>query len=91
MTPSFFSRSSKRCPQIRLTAQDAFREHTVTQLKAELECLCQQVEQMLIRLPVKEAAKDTPKKKWYDLSAEGLIEAAKIVIATVAKILSFLL
>lgn len=60
-------------------------------LKTELERLCKQVEQMLTQLPeekkedaaqdldnfVKEATKDTPRKKWYELSAEGLIEAAK--------------
>ncbi|WP_339137698.1 MAG: COR domain-containing protein [Candidatus Electrothrix sp. GW3-4] len=60
-------------------------------LKAELERLCQQVEQMLPQLPedkrkeaaqdldslVKEVTKESPRKKWYELSAEGLIEAAK--------------
>uniref|UniRef100_UPI004056F566 COR domain-containing protein n=1 Tax=Candidatus Electronema sp. TaxID=2698783 RepID=UPI004056F566 len=80
-------------------------------LKAELERLCQQVEQMLTQLPeekkqeavqdldsfVKEATKDTPRRKWYELSAEGLIEAAKAcagmtapVTATVKGILELL-
>jgi small GTP-binding protein len=80
-------------------------------LKAELERLCQQVEQMLTQLPeekkqeavqdldsfVKEATKDAPRRKWYELSAEGLIEAAKAcagmtapVTATVKGILELL-
>ncbi|MCI5121980.1 MAG: hypothetical protein D3908_12470 [Candidatus Electrothrix sp. AUS4] len=80
-------------------------------LKAELKRLCQQVEQMLPQLPeekkeevaqdleslVKEATKDAPRKKWYELSAEGLIEAAKAcagmaapVTATVKSILALL-
>lgn len=80
-------------------------------LKAELERLCQQVEQMLAELPqekgeevaqdldslVKEATKETPRKKWYELSAEGLLEAAKTcagmaapVTTTVKSILALL-
>ena len=80
-------------------------------LKAKLERLCQQVEQMLTQLPeekkqeavqdldsfVKEATKDAPRRKWYELSAEGLIEAAKAcagmtapVTATVNGILELL-
>ncbi len=80
-------------------------------LKTELERLCQQVEQMLPQLPeekkqeaaqdldsfVKEATKDTPRKKWYELSAEGLIEAATAcagmaapVTATIKSILALL-
>ncbi len=80
-------------------------------LKAELERLCQQVEQMLPELPeekkeevsqdldslVQEATKETPRQKWYELSAEGLIEAAKAcagmaapVTATIKSILALL-
>jgi GTPase SAR1 family protein len=80
-------------------------------LKSALEHLCQQVEQMLTKLPeekkeevaqdldsfVKEATKDAPRRKWYELSAEGLIEAAKAcagmtapVTATVKGILELL-
>lgn len=80
-------------------------------LKAELERLCQQVEQLLPQLPeekreeaaqdldslVKEATKETPRRKWYELSAEGLIEAAKAcagmaapVTATIKGILALL-
>jgi hypothetical protein len=80
-------------------------------LKAELERLCQQVEQLLPQLPeekreeaaqdldslVKEATKETPRKKWYELSAEGLLEAAKTcagmatpVTATIKSILALL-
>ncbi|XOF33918.1 MAG: COR domain-containing protein [Candidatus Electrothrix sp. YB6] len=80
-------------------------------LKTELERLCQQVEQMLPELPeekreeaaqdldslVKEATKETPRRKWYELSAEGLIEAAKAcagmaapVTATIKGILALL-
>ncbi|WP_446011798.1 COR domain-containing protein [Candidatus Electrothrix sp.] len=97
------------------TIQNSF--NTVAQsaaepaLKAELERLCQQVEQMLPELPeekreeaaqdldslVKEATKETPRRKWYELSAEGLIEAAKAcagmatpVTATIKGILALL-
>lgn len=97
------------------TIQNSF--NTVAQsaaepaLKAELERLCQQVEQMLTKLPeekkeevaqdldsfVKEVTKDMPRKKWYELSGEGLIEAAKAcagmaapVTATVKSILALL-
>ncbi|XCN72813.1 MAG: COR domain-containing protein [Candidatus Electrothrix aestuarii] len=80
-------------------------------LKAKLEELCQQVEQMLPQLPeekreeaaqdldslVKEATKESPRRKWYELSAEGLIEAAKAcagmaapVTTTVKSILTLL-
>ena len=97
------------------TIQDSF--NTVAQsdaeptLKAELERLCTQVNQMLAQLPeekkqetvqdlnsfVTEATKEAPRRKWYELSAEGLIEAAKAcagvaspVISTVQKILTLL-
>jgi hypothetical protein len=80
-------------------------------LKAKLEELCQQVEQMLPQLPeakreeaaqdldslVKEVTKESPRRKWYELSAEGLIEAAKAcagmaapVTATIKGILALL-
>ncbi|MCI5130497.1 MAG: hypothetical protein D3904_02990 [Candidatus Electrothrix sp. EH2] len=80
-------------------------------LKTALEQLCRQVEQMLPDLPeekreevtedleslVKEATKEKPRQKWYELSAEGLIDAAKFcagmavpVTTTVKSILALL-
>jgi hypothetical protein len=60
-------------------------------LKKLLEQLCAQVEKLLPALPpdqqaqakqdlstfVAEATSDKPRRKWYELSAEGLVEAAK--------------
>lgn len=81
------------------------------ELQAELKTLCTQVEAMLLSLPedrkhdvqqdlasfVTETTKESPRKKWYELSAEGLIEAAKAcagvaspVIITVKKIVDLL-
>ena len=71
-------------------------------LKAELKRLCQHVEQMLTQLPeekkqevvqdldsfVKEATKEAPRRKWYELSAEGLIEAAKSCAGMAAPVTS---
>ena len=62
-------------------------------LKAELEKLNQAVAEMVKLLPEEkqrevaqdlktltdEATSSSPRKKWYELSAEGLIEAAKAV------------
>lgn len=80
-------------------------------IKEKLQILCRQVEEMSKGLPkdtaveisndlstfVNEVAKDQPRKKWYELSADGLIEAAKTcagmaspVINTVKEILALL-
>lgn len=81
------------------------------ELKDKLELLCKQIEEMTKQLPevkqkevsqdlsnfVAEATKEAPRKKWYELSAEGLIEAAKAcagiaspVITTVTDIVALL-
>jgi hypothetical protein len=81
------------------------------ELKEKLGLLCQQIEEMAKLLPegkqkevsqdlssfVAEATKEAPRKKWYELSAEGLIEAAKAcagmaspVIATVKDVVALL-
>ncbi|SFF08576.1 hypothetical protein [Nitrosomonas sp. Nm166] len=80
-------------------------------LKQKLELLCSQVQDLTKMLPaekqkemaqdlssfVAEATKETPRRKWYELNAEGLIEAAKAcaglaspVIATVKEVLALL-
>lgn len=80
-------------------------------LKTELNKLCAQVQELLPSVPeqkradveqdlsalVSEVSKEKPRRKWYELSAEGLLEAAKAcgdiaapVIATVQKILTLL-
>lgn len=80
-------------------------------IKEKLELLCRQIEEMAKPLPedkqkevsqdlssfVAEATKEAPRRKWYELSAEGLIEAAKAcagiaspVIATVKDVLALL-
>ena len=60
-------------------------------LRINLESLCKQVEQLSQTMPrdvadqvtqdlstfVMEVTKEQPRRKWYELSAEGLIEAAK--------------
>lgn len=81
------------------------------ELKEKLALLCRQVEEMAKQLPAKkrkvvsqalssfvsEASKEAPRKKWYELSAEGLLDAAKAcagiaspVISTVKDVLSLL-
>lgn len=71
-------------------------------LKQQLELLCGQVEQLLPRIPegkrgelsqdlsslVAEATKPEPRKKWYELSAEGILEAAKACGAVAAPIIT---
>jgi hypothetical protein len=80
-------------------------------LKAELERLCKEVDVLMPHVPepkradvqqdltalVQEASKEKPRQKWYELSADGLLEAAKAcgdlaapVIATVTKIVALL-
>ena len=80
-------------------------------IKQKLELLCSQVQELIKTLPVEkqkevtqdlssfvaETTKETPRRKWYELSGEGLMEAAKAcagltspVIATVKDILAFL-
>ena len=80
-------------------------------LKETLKQLCTQVQELTKSLPpakqaeveqdlaslVAEATKETPRQKWYELSADGLIEAAKAcagmaspVISTVKSILALL-
>jgi hypothetical protein len=80
-------------------------------LKQKLQLLCSQIDDLVKRLPaekqkeveqdlsgfVTEVTKDAPRRKWYELSAEGLIDAAKAcagvappVIATVKQILGLL-
>ncbi|MEO8578582.1 MAG: hypothetical protein ABI556_17860 [Gemmatimonadales bacterium] len=80
-------------------------------LKAELETLTNQIATMVKQLPVEqaevvskdlevlvnEATSPTPRRKWWELSAEGLKEAAKTlgdiatpVLATIAKVVAFL-
>ena len=80
-------------------------------VKQELQRLCAAVEQLLPHMPeskrpevtqdltnlVAEATKEQPRLRWYELSAEGLIEAAKTcgaiatpVIDTVRKVLTLL-
>lgn len=86
-------------------------EASNSDIKEKLQTLCQQVEEMSKGLPkdiaveisndlstfVNEVAKDQPRKKWYELSADGLVEAAKTcagmaspVINTVKEILALL-
>ena len=80
-------------------------------LKAELEKLNQAVAEMVKLLPEEkqrevaqdlktltdEATSSSPRKKWYELSAEGIIEAAKAVgeaatpVITAAKVVIALL
>lgn len=80
-------------------------------VKGELRRLCTAVEQLLPHIPeakqpevtqdltnlVAEATKEQPRRRWYELSADGLIEAAKTcgaiatpVIDTVRKVLTLL-
>jgi hypothetical protein len=82
-----------------------------SQLQSQLERLCQHVESLIRDLPkdtaaqiaqdlstfVSEASKAQPRRKWYELSGEGLIDAAKAcagmaspVIKTVKSILALL-
>ncbi|MFA5203189.1 MAG: hypothetical protein WC708_02195 [Lentisphaeria bacterium] len=81
------------------------------ELRAKLQELCKHVEQMTKQLSeettsqvtqdlstfVAEVSRDKPRRKWYELSGEGLIEAAKTcagmaspVVKTVKEILSLL-
>lgn len=81
------------------------------ELRQKLELLCSQVQDLAQNLPaekqkdvsqdlssfVAEVTKETPRPKWYELSAEGLLDAAKAcagtaspVIATVKEILALL-
>jgi hypothetical protein len=81
------------------------------ELRKKLEELCNHVEKMTSDLPqetaaqvaqdlstfVAEASKEKPRRKWYELSGDGLIEAAKAcagmaspVIKSVKEILAFL-
>ena len=87
------------------------KDITRDDIKEKLQALCIQVEQMSKGLPkdvaaeiandlttfVNEVAKDQPRRKWYELSSEGLVEAAKScaglaspVIKTVKEILALL-
>jgi len=66
-------------------------------LKSELRQLCDQIEALLPQLPetrhadvtqvldnlVKEATKPEPRRKWHQLNAEGLLDAAKACGAVV--------
>lgn len=81
------------------------------ELKQKLELLCSQVQDLAKNLPidkqkevsqdlssfVDEVTKETPRRKWYELGAKGLIDAAQAcagialpVIATVKEILALL-
>jgi hypothetical protein len=80
-------------------------------LRDLLQNLCKQVEQLLSQIPpetrksvsqdlstfVAEASSDKPRRQWYELSANGLIEAAKAcagmaspIVTTVKTVLSLL-
>ena len=86
-------------------------EASSSELRLHLEQLCAEVESLAHTLPkatatqlsqdlstlVTEASKPRPRRKWYELSAEGLVEAAKTcagmaspIIKTVKAILALL-
>jgi hypothetical protein len=87
------------------------RSNATEKMKKKLELLCSQVQDLMKDLPnekqkdvgqdlsnfVTEATKESPRRKWYELSSEGLIDAAKAcagmaspVIKTVKEILSLI-
>jgi hypothetical protein len=89
----------------------AAQSNATDELKKKVELLCSQVQVLSETLPsrkqheiaqdlstlVTEATKESPRRPWYELSANGLIEAAKAcaglsspIIATVKEILSLL-
>ncbi len=72
------------------------------ELKVALLRLCAQVDELLKAVPgekrkeveqdlsslVTEATKDAPRKKWYELSASGLVEAAKACAGVASPVIS---
>jgi hypothetical protein len=71
-------------------------------LKQQLELLCKQIDLLLPHLPeekrgelsqdlsglVAEATKARPRRKWYELSAQGIVDAAKTCGAVAAPVIS---